>query len=208
MNVQKLASWLRRQPNSSPSITLVYLAVSGEEPVFTWVMSAISPEVARNEANLANDILAAAQEDCENREYQCRYAVRILGDDGAALASTNIKCKPIGSTTPDEVGDASAAGVVSQCLRHNEAMMRMIIGSQSQLNGQYHEIIRIQAEQIKDMRRREKIAAEILEKGDGEPDPTELIKAEAWAKASESFCEHVMPRVANYMDGAPGTEKE
>lgn len=205
MNTPRLAKWLSRLPHGQISqIKLIYLSVQGEESVFTWDLT--SGE-ARTESDLTREILETAQDDANSREFRSRYAIQAWAPtEERPRMQFVIVCKPSNNHDPDGVSDPSLAGVVSQALRHNEALMRMIVGSMDNILSAQQAIITLQAEQMKTLRRREQAREE------AEPNIEQTAKAEAILKVADSLVEHVVPIVAQKITGigfpgAPGGDK-
>ncbi|NIP95446.1 MAG: hypothetical protein GWO24_19190 [Akkermansiaceae bacterium] len=203
MNFARLAKWYGRLPLPQvEKLSLFYVGVQGEEPVRNWRPREM-PQGA-SERQLLEEILEVAQEDCNEREFASRYLLRALGEADAELQSLVMKNKPDGSTDP-EYGDPSGSGIVAQCLRHNEAFARMIIGSMRGVLDAQTQIISMQSEQIKALRQ----AAQAREEATGD-DPESIAKAEALIKLSDAVSEHVIPIAARWMDatgpGIPGVE--
>lgn len=200
MNVPRLAKWLSRLPRAQISkISLVYLSVQGDEQVQTWELGEVTPEALRSEKDLTAEILEAAQSDCDAREYQSRYSVRAIDAKGDTRSQQVAVCRPQGSTDPAGVGDPSLSGIVGQTLRHNEALMRMVVNSMSGILTAQHDILTMQAETIKAMQRRAKAAEE------NPADSVEQVaKAESMLKLADAVVEHVIPRIVDRFPW-PGT---
>lgn len=193
MNVPRLAKWLSRLPRAQiTKLSLVYLSIQGDEPIQSWELGDLTPEAVRTEKDLTAEILEAAQGDCDAREYQSRYSVRALDAAGEIRSQQIAVCRPKGNTDPAGVGDPSSAGIIGQCLRHNEALMRMSVASMSAVLSAQHQILEIQAETIKSLNRRAKAAEE-------NPQETmeQVAKAESLVKLADAVVEHVIPRIVD-----------
>jgi hypothetical protein len=152
-----------------------------------------------SERQLIEEILEAAQEDCNEREFASRYTLKALNEAGNQLAFKVLKNKPDGSSDP-EYGDPSANGIVAQTLRHNEAFARMIIGSMRGVLDAQTQIISMQSEQIKSLR--QSIQAREESPTD---DPESIEKTKAMIRLYDTAAEHMVPLVAKWMDAAsPG----
>lgn len=199
MNVPRLAKWLSRLPRAQiEKLSLIYLSVQGEEPVRHWRLADLPPEIATSEKDLAIDIIEAAQEDCNGREYQSRYSLRAYTEANEQYSAMVIKSRPEGSTDPEGVGDPSLAGITAQTLRHNEALMRMVVGSMSTIMGAQQQIIEMQARQITNLHQKDQAREE-----SAADDPDSIAKAESMIKLTDAVVEHVIPRVAQYLDMIP-----
>jgi hypothetical protein len=197
MNFARLAKWYGRLPLPQvEKLTLVYIGVQGEEPVRTWRLREM-PQ-GSNERQLIEDILEAAQEDCNEREFASRYCLKAFGEGDAELDYKVMKNKPDGNTDPD-YGTADGSGIVNQCMRHNEAFARMIIGSMRGVLDAQTQIISMQSEQIKALRQ----AIQAREESPDD-DPESIAKAEALVKLSDAASEHLIPLVARWMESTGG----
>lgn len=201
MDVARLAKWLSRLPGPQiHHLSLVYLSISGEEPVRSWVLAELSPELVRSERELTVEILEAAQEDCDGREAVSRYSLRAMNEADERHSAKVLKCRPSNSTDPEGIGDPSAAGIVANVLRHNEALMRVTVGSVSTILDAQQQIIAIQAKQIENLH----IKDQAREDAAGSDDPDARAKSEAMIRLADVIAQEVVPRAARYIDMMPG----
>lgn len=197
MNFARLAKWYGRLPLPQvEKLSLVYVGVQGEEPVRDWRIREM-PQ-GSSERQLIEEILDSAQEDCNEREFASRYSLKAMGEGDAVLDFKVMKNKPDGSTDP-EYGDPSSSGIVAQCLRHNEAFARMIIGSMRGVLDAQTQIISMQSEQIKSLRQ-----AIQAREDSPDDDPESIAKAEALIKLSDAASTHLIPLVARWMESTGG----
>jgi len=198
MNVQRLAKWISRlPPEESARIGVYFLHATGEQPVEQFELAPRKGEQPRSPVELAREILEASQLHCDSTEYQSRYAIRALNVQNQMLVEMNIVCRPQGFTDPAGVGDPSSVGQVQQALRHNEAVMRMVLSAMDSVLNAQSVVIESQKKIIEDSYRRERARAEVMaqEKAD-ENDVEKMARAEATLKIGDAFAEHVMPRLA------------
>lgn len=182
MNTQKLASWIRRRPGETIALALYYSTPSDTlEPVCEWTLKDLAGEP---DETVANAILIVAQDDCDEREIVARYSLQAVGDKNAVLRTQVLKCYPDNSNKrpdPLDVGDVAANNAISQMVRMNEILVRMMVNGQVTLLNGYKQLIEAQAAEIHSLRYRERAANEILQAA-GSIDPHAEQKNEALTK--------------------------
>lgn len=208
MNVTKLAAWLRKIPSGVIRISATFTGMV-EEPVWTWELHAPKGTKSKDktqtrlsEQDLASDILEVLRNDTDNRQANCRYRLEALDEDGEVKATFTAKERWEGNhADPVDVdGEASLSGVVTQVLRHNEALLRLYVSSMREIQGGYHELLRIQSHQISDMRAREKALQEMMMEYSQHVDSDTVTRSESMTKLTDALVTEVMPRAGAIFD--------
>lgn len=193
-------AWFRRM-RSKPRlryVLLVYEGLSGIEEVEQWEL----PEL---EDGAGDTIFAAAQCHAEDLGAVGRYTIRLLADDRDAVGSKLIRVVPtdaagelpIGATS---VEDPSMHGVVGQVLRHNEALIRMYVGSMGGVLGRMHDLLKMEQSENDILRRRLRQVHETESTGDEDAEQA-AERSAALAKLADAVTEHVIPALARRYGG-------
>lgn len=204
MNQTRLTAWLRRVPADTAELVAALQVPDGEAIIFRWPLHVESGKKGArtrvSETDLAREILEVIQADCDEQQIICRYEVRAESVEGKRLAGTTCLQRPKSEGDPSEVkADSSNQGMVAHVLRHQEAFLRMMLGGLANLQAQYHELIRAQGDQIRDLRQREKAATEIILQN-REPDPDEIQRAESMQRLTEIAATELIPRAGSFLD--------
>jgi hypothetical protein len=172
-----------------------------EEPVQSWAIS----ELKENSPDaIASLVLETCQDDCDQREHSCRYSLRAAEKE--VLAATVIKCSPSESRDPLEVGSSAGSGAMAQLVRMNEAMLRAHIQSFGILMSGYKALLENQQGEINSLRRREQVAAEIIQQAASNAlsiDVDEGQKGVAIARLAD-FAEKLAPIILEKFSGQSG----
>lgn len=163
MNVSRLASWIRRKPQLTHSYQLVFISgEETEEPVQSWTKDELEEVDTDDFAAL---VIQTAQDDCDTRELVSRYYFRCCDVDGKTLASQTLKQRPA-STENDPLSIDGQAGnsALQQMVRANEVFLRLLVGNQAAISNGYKQLLTAQATEIASLRKREQLAAEIIQR--------------------------------------------
>lgn len=188
-------AWYRRMKGKPRihGVVLVYEGLSGVEEVEQWQL----PEL---DEGAGETIFAAAQCHAEDLGAVGRYVIRLVAEDGQAVGSKLIRVAPtdaagelpIGTTS---VEDPSVHGVVAQVLRHNEALIRMYVGSMGGVLGRMHDLLKMEQNENDILRRRNRQLQNDAEV-DGEDDEAAAERSAALGKLAEAVTEHIIPAMA------------
>jgi hypothetical protein len=133
-SVRRIAAWVTRVPAAQAKAKRFVLATRGlsdETVVHTW------DGKRRDEATqLAEEVVDAAQGDCDGRASDQHYELRLV-DDERTHACTALRCK---AEEPESVEPADIGGLVKQMMRHNEVMVRVLVASQEGVQKQLTEV--------------------------------------------------------------------
>lgn len=122
-----IAAWLKRQgvdACTGAEFQLVTRGVGDADLVTRW-----PGELREHPDELAEDVLAAAQSHCDLLQTDVAYNLVLvtLDDPPRVLATQPLRRK---AAETGGVEEGSIQGVVQQMMRHNEAMVRMMLRSQ------------------------------------------------------------------------------
>jgi hypothetical protein len=163
MSPRRLSAWVRRRLSDSHYIALYYIPQGGEdELVATWNLKEELKDSTDDQ--IAEIVVASAQDDCDCREMECRYSVRTLDTSKEQIASTVVKQRPQDAPVdPLDIGPAATNSAISQLVRMNEVQLRLQVQSWGQVINGYNTLISAQQNELAMMRKREAKAAEIIE---------------------------------------------
>ena len=146
--MQHLTQWLRKcfvqQAGKPESIELCQLTQKGASRVFIWTI-AEQEEEARSPDAFAEQILDFAEEDARTMRGVQRYLVRVyLEERSEPLARRQFTMR--GGMLEDdgtfsETEEANTQGLISQQMRHNEALLRLAVSSHLQSSNRDARII-------------------------------------------------------------------
>lgn len=208
MGPDRVRAWLQRCPKAATQIELRLVQIGIVEVVASW-----SRDELANGADGATQICDAAQAHCDALETAARYTAHFVTADGKVLGTSVMKCKPEGGEEKfgaDGVEDATIAGAMAQLLRHQEVMARMYIGAQSGVLSNMQQILGLQADTIKSLNDQVKtMTARVraVDRRDGEDTAAEaesIARAEAITKVSDAVAQHLVPILAQRMNGGHG----
>ncbi len=114
------------------------------------------PSSARDSgADWGEEVIACAQSDCDARGTTTQYQLQWI-DDGEVRATYVIRCRP---ADEGPVEGASIDGIISQQMRHTEAMVRMMAQLVGQTAQQQQRLVETLAQRLEGLERER---AEIL----------------------------------------------
>jgi hypothetical protein len=163
MNVSRLASWVRRKPGLTHAFQLVFISGDDtEESVQTWTKDELEDVDTDDFASL---IIQTAQDDCDTRELVSRYYLRCVDVDGRTLASQTLKQRPASvENDPLNIDGQAGNSALQQMVRCNEVFLRLLVANQSNIAQGYKQLLQAQGAEIAQLRKREQLAAEIIQR--------------------------------------------
>jgi hypothetical protein len=179
------------------AVGLVYEGLSGLEEVEQWQLPELSDGAGES-------IFASAQCHAEDLGAVGRYSIRLLDDAGETLGSKLIRVVPTDAAGELPIGltsveDPSISGVMGQVLRHNEALIRMYVGSMGGVLGRMHDLLKM--EQGENDRLRTRLRAAEKDAPSAEDIEESEQRSEALSKLMAAVTDHIIPAVANRYGG-------
>ena len=200
----RVRAWLNRVPPSAERIDLSLHQLGIDETVGSWSREELT---AGDPASIVTD---AAQAHCDALEAPARYTVQWVTADGRTLATLPMRLSPTDGDRRErfggEVEDPTMAGAMGQLLRHQEVMARMYIGAQSGVLANMQQLLKLQAETIRDQGAQIKTlntrvrASERSDENAAE-DVEAIARAEAITKVGDALVHGLLPILAARLNG-------
>ena len=126
MSATRIASWLQHKPDNAKRLLLLALDIGNDgTTVQEW------PAPSESDASdRARDVDNQAQDYADEQGETVRFALRYVASDGETLVQTILKVRA--RTKSGYQAQTDGAGVLSQGLRHNEAMARIYVSGMQQ----------------------------------------------------------------------------
>lgn len=122
------------------TIVLVADGLSETATIASW------PYEAKDKPDaLAEDVLEAAQGDCDGRGTTSQYLLQAVVDD-QVISSYRVRCLP--AEEDPFGGSADVNGIIAQALKHNEVMLRATLGSMAGVMQEMREVNSLLAKRI------------------------------------------------------------
>lgn len=202
----RLDAWLRRcaKGKDCEVVRLVVEAVDGEPQIVgTWALSDLI------NADGAQLVLDVAQEYTDGLGARSRFHVQVCTREERILFTKSINnVHPSEDSEPEsgfapqpgtaKVEDSTQAGIVAQCMRHNEVLIRMYTSSMGGVLQKALQVLELQSQQIKELsakvRRQERDDSGEVETAEDQ------AKAETITRIGEAITTHLIPHIAQNLN--------
>lgn len=148
MTPEHLRSWLKHRPAGAQRLQLVHDTLPALVTVADWERDEIDTEGSQGDADLAVNILAAAQDFTDGEGEKCKFLIRWIGSKDRPLKVKSHHVKPSdpeGETPQQTISDAS---VIRDLLRHLEAKERVMQSSLTTITQGYERTINMLSSQL------------------------------------------------------------
>lgn len=202
--VSRVAAWLTGAFAAHPDVRHVQLSqrtlkASGEpsfSPVFQW------PRTSGDAPAIARAVVEAATTDAEDTGGLCRYSITAETQGGAVKQRMDLRmnsAKGSGDVAPED--PPTAAGLVGQAMRHQEAGAKLALESVGMVFGLMEKMLGVQNTQIERYQAREERVMEMAERlsGADHERKLEITRTQATAEMRSKAIEKLGPLVPAVM---------